>query len=135
MDKLEDAELSALCDVNPQKFEEVTAAAEDFDHEVEGAGSLPEGVSTFSNYEDMLDSGEVDLVIVSVPHYFHPQISIAAFERGINVISEKPVGITAREARQMNQDYQDSEVVFSAMFQKRTQGVTNKFKQMIEEDD
>ena len=133
MDKLEGAELSALCDVNPEKFKEITSGEEDFDHDVSSDSSLPEHISTFTNYKDMLDSGEVDLIIVSVPHYFHPEISIAAFKRGIHVICEKPVAITAREAREMNQAYQQSDVVFSAMFQKRTRAETNKIKQMIED--
>lgn len=50
----------------------------------------------------MLDSGLVDAVIVSVPHYDHPKYAMQAFARGIHVMCEKPAGVYCAQVREMN---------------------------------
>ena len=79
--KVENGVLAAICDLKPEKIERVKA--------MEGA----ENVAVFSDYKEMLASGLIDAVIVAVPHYFHPQMSIDALNAGINTICEKPAGV------------------------------------------
>ena len=40
----------------------------------------------------------VDAIIIATPHFQHPEIALAAFERGMHVLSEKPLAV-AREGR------------------------------------
>ena len=51
--KVENAVLTAVCDINPEKL---TAYKE-------------KGLAVFENVEDMYKSGLIDCVIISVPHY------------------------------------------------------------------
>ena len=44
----------------------------------------------FTDYRELLDSGTVDAVVTTVPHYLHPEMGIAAIERGIHALVEKP---------------------------------------------
>ena len=115
---------------------ELVAICDRKEHKLRAAEVGPD-VATFSDYEEMLDSVALDGVIVSTPHIDHPDMSIAAFQRGIHVLVEKPIAIQAREARRMIGVWQackqdQPELVFAAMFMQRTWGHWRKIKSMID---
>lgn len=51
-------------------------------------------VSRYTDYIEMLDSVKPDVVHICTPHYLHEQMIIAALERGVNVLCEKPLCIS-----------------------------------------
>ena len=108
-----EAELTAVCDISP---EALAAATEAF------------SVPAFNNHIELLESGLVDAIIIATPHYFHPPIAVDAMERGIHVISEKPMAVTVAGAEAMNKAAERTGVVFSVMFQLRAAA-----KRLIEE--
>lgn len=55
----------------------------------------------FTDATAMLDSGEIDAVIVASANDSHHPITVAAIERGLHVLCEKPLGLTAAEATEM----------------------------------
>jgi len=55
----------------------------------------------FGSYEDMLTSGKVDAIYLSLPNHLHARWSIHALEAGINVLCEKPLALTVNEVDQM----------------------------------
>ena len=52
------------------------------------------GVSIFSSVGDMVDSGDVDAVIVAAPAHLNGVAAIEAIERGIPVLIEKPPALS-----------------------------------------
>jgi len=89
----------------------------------------------FTSAEQMMDSGLIDAVLIATPHYFHPRFAMAAFERGLHVLTEKPVAVTAAAAQQMNDAAtQRPHLNFAAMFQLRTAGKWRKIKELIDAD-
>jgi UDP-N-acetyl-2-amino-2-deoxyglucuronate dehydrogenase len=52
------------------------------------------GVRAFKDYQQMLDSDEIDIVTIATPSGFHAEPTIAAAEAGKHVICEKPLEIT-----------------------------------------
>src|SRR5437763_9125809 len=88
MEQIEEAQLSAVCDIAPEVCESVSAKY---------------GVPGFQSAEELMDSGLVDAVIIATPHYFHPPYAIAAFQHGIHVLSEKPIAVTVSAADEMIQ--------------------------------
>jgi len=117
--KVQNAELTAICDINPKKIEAVM--------QLEGA----ENVKTFADYKEMLASGLIDAVIVAVPHYFHPQLTIDALNAGINVICEKPAGVYTKQVKEMNAVTEESDKLFTMMFNQRTNHTYRKMHEMI----
>ena len=93
--------------------------------------NLP-GVTIFEEGDDLIDSGLVDAVIVAVPHYQHPTLSIKAMKKGINVVGEKPAGFFTKAVREMNAVADESDVTFAMMFNQRTNCVFRKMKELVD---
>jgi predicted dehydrogenase len=52
----------------------------------------------YSSYEEMLDSANVDAVIIATPSKFHFEMVEKALDRGIHVFCEKPLCLTSKES-------------------------------------
>ncbi len=115
---IEEVDFTAVCDVAPAAL---AAATDAF------------GVPGFSNHRDLLDSGLVDAIIVATPHYFHPPIAVEAMERGIHVISEKPMAVTVSGAEAMIETAERTGAIFSVMFQQRTLPIHQSAKRLVDE--
>ena len=60
-----------------------------------------EGVACFQDFEQALDGCSADAVILATPNHLHgPQLRAAA-ARGLHVFCEKPLSLSADEAREM----------------------------------
>lgn len=116
--EIQGAELSAVCDINPKRLEWAKS-------------HTGETVRQFDNADDLIDSGLVDAVIISVPHYLHPQYAIKAFERGLHVMSEKPTGVYTKQIKQMNLIAEKSGLTFGVMFNQRTTPIFKKVRDLI----
>jgi predicted dehydrogenase len=79
--------LAAVCDTNPER---VAAALE-----------LAPEATPFEDASAMLDSGTIDLVVVSTPPDSHFSWAKAALQRGIHVILEKPMALTAEQCDEL----------------------------------
>ena len=90
------------------------------------------GVPCFSSAEELFDSGLIDACIIAVPHYDHTRYAIAAMEKGIHVMLEKPAGVYTKQVRLMNEaaDWCPG-VVFGMMFNQRTNCLYRKLRQLV----
>jgi predicted dehydrogenase len=86
----------------------------------------------FANYQEMLDSGLVDAVIIATPHYSHEQIATAAFARNIHVLCEKPITVTIGQARRLNEAHaRAAHLKFGVVFQYRLNPVYQTLRGLI----
>ena len=53
----------------------------------------------FADYREMLAEVPLDAALVSSPHALHAEHARAALERGLHVLTDKPLALTAAEAR------------------------------------
>ncbi|MFO7296177.1 MAG: Gfo/Idh/MocA family oxidoreductase [Caldicoprobacter sp.] len=112
------AELTAVCDINPKRLEWAK-------------NNLGQHIKLFDNAEAMFESGTVDGVIIATPHYDHPPLAISAFKRGLHVLIEKPAGVYTKQVREMNEVAQKSGKVFGIMYNQRTNPVYQKLRDLI----
>ncbi|MFD3260020.1 Gfo/Idh/MocA family protein [Paenibacillus lentus] len=89
LSKLENIQLTAFCDIVPERAEEAAAQ-----YGIEGA-------KIYTDYRELLKDGSLDIVHVLTPNDSHADISIAALEAGKHVMCEKPMAKTAADARRM----------------------------------
>lgn len=57
--------------------------------------------NAYDTVDDMLDGEPLDALIVATPNRSHFPIALAALERGLHVLCEKPVGMSSSEARRL----------------------------------
>jgi len=58
---------------------------------------IPENVRIYKTYEEMLDKEKLDLIGVCLPYYQNAKASIAAANKKIHIITEKPVATTLED--------------------------------------
>lgn len=119
--KVENGVLTAICDLKKERMDAVCA--------LDGGADL----ATYTDYHDLLASGKADAVIVAVPHYFHPRISMDALAAGLHVICEKPEGVYTKQVKELNEVASHSDRLFTMMFNQRTNCVYRKMREMIAE--
>ena len=117
--KCQELTVAAVADINPDRLAWARAQL---------GGDLP----VFGNAEAMLDSGLVEAVIVSVPHYDHPRYAIECLKRGLHVMVEKPAGVYTKQVREMNEAASRSPAVFGMMFNQRTDPVFRKMRELVQ---
>ncbi|MCX6031141.1 MAG: Gfo/Idh/MocA family oxidoreductase [Chloroflexi bacterium] len=55
----------------------------------------------YASFEEMFDRETLDVVSIAVPTVLHREVTLAALERGVNVLVEKPIAATVEEAAEM----------------------------------
>lgn len=55
----------------------------------------------FGSYQDLLESGEVDVVYIATPHPQHAELCKAAIRCGVAVLCEKPFALNRRQAEEV----------------------------------
>jgi predicted dehydrogenase len=129
--KCPEVELAAVADIDPARLEACKQAIADFNAEHPDA---PVGEPLlFESAEKMMDAKVVDAVLVAVPHYDHPRLVMAALDRGIHALSEKPAGVYTLQVREMIACAdRHPELVFGMMFNQRTNPVFRKMREIIQ---
>jgi predicted dehydrogenase/uncharacterized membrane protein YphA (DoxX/SURF4 family) len=90
-------DIVAVCDAFTVRAERAVAASKNDTRPGGGTRPLP-GARMYRRYTDLLDSDEVDAVIIATPDHWHSRMAIAAAEAGKHVYLEKCMTRTADEA-------------------------------------
>ena len=70
-----DVQLVALCDVRPEQMDTY------------------DNVNKYTDFTEMLDKESIDILDICLPTYLHADYAIMAMDRGIHVLSEKPISL------------------------------------------
>lgn len=88
----------------------------------------------YADYQDMLDHGPMDAVIIATPHYLHGQMTIQAFEAGKHVLCEKPMAVTVAEAELVLAKWAEhQDLHYAVCYQNRFNPSYGKLKTMIDQ--
>ena len=116
---VEDAIVVAIADVNKAK---INKAKETYPH-----GNF----TCYGSGEELIEKADVDAVVVAVPHYDHPKLVIQALKKGIAAICEKPAGVYTKQVKEMNAVADESNALFTIMFNQRTNCLYRKMREII----
>ncbi|WP_349945956.1 Gfo/Idh/MocA family oxidoreductase [Lacrimispora sp. BS-2] len=92
---------------------------------------LPDSVAVFEEGKDLITAGVCDGVLIAVPHYQHPELTIDAMNHGLHVMCEKPAGVYTRQVQEMNDAAKKSDKVFGMMFNQRTNCIYRKMHELV----
>ncbi len=79
-------EITAVCDIDPKAIANAKAKT-----------GLPDD-RMFTDYKELIDSGLCDAIDICTPNYLHCEVAKYALNAGLPVSIEKPVGLNAQEA-------------------------------------
>ena len=100
-----DAQLVAVCDIDPVKMKRDTI--------------LDSDVATYTDYGKMLEKGDFDMVCICTPHGLHAKMSRMAAMAKKHVLVEKPMGLSVAESEEMIRVAEDNEVGLFVVKQNR----------------
>ena len=72
---MEDVEIVALCDVRPERMERYP------------------GKHYYEDIDEMLEKEELDILDICTPTYLHADFAVKGLEKGIHVLTEKPIAL------------------------------------------
>ena len=110
------AKLSAVADMN--------------DKAMEGFG---EDIAKFTDGVELIESGEVDAVLIATPHFSHTPLGIQALTAGLHVLVEKPISVHKADCERLLAAHRGPDQIFAAMFNQRTDPHYRKVKELIDD--
>lgn len=115
--RIDGVRLTAVCDIDAERLK---------------AAQRHPGIACYEHIDALLDSGEVDAVIVAVPHPLHAELAAKALRRGLHTLVEKPVDISVAKARMLNEAARESGRVFAIMFNQRTNPLFRRARELVQ---
>jgi predicted dehydrogenase len=91
----------------------VTAVADVYRARITRAQSVVPGVAGYLDYRKLLESKEVDAVVVATPDHWHARISMDALEAGKHVYCEKPMTLTVEQALAVRNTVRRTKMVYT----------------------
>lgn len=90
------------------------------------------GCKYFATAEELIETGEVDAVVIATPHWQHGSLAIKALRQGLHVICEKPLTVTVEEADDVLKAASQSRGMFAVVHQKRFEPVYLYAKRLLD---
>ncbi|MCD8104400.1 MAG: Gfo/Idh/MocA family oxidoreductase [Lachnospiraceae bacterium] len=81
---------------------------------------LPPNVQVFNSAEELLACDNMDAVVVCLPHDLHEEVVTRALDRGLHVLCEKPLGLSAAQAERMRAKAAEKGKLLAVILQQRT---------------
>ena len=90
-------------------------------------------ITPYSNYKEMIEKENLDVVHICLPHYLHVEVSEYAFKKGVNVLCEKPMSIDYQSAIRCVNKAKESHVLYGVIFQCRYDDATELVKKRLDD--
>lgn len=107
------------------------AAARDAEKKAE-ALFVPKG---YADYREMIDREALDAVHICTPNSMHYEMAMYAMEKGVSVLCEKPLTVTAEEARKLRDYAREHSIVTCVNFNLRLNPQVVQMKEMVRAGD
>jgi predicted dehydrogenase len=119
-----DVEITCLCNRTNEKAKEKIKKF-----------SLNESIPIYSDYKEMIDKEDIDIVEILLPHHLHAETTIYAAQKGIKGISvQKPMALSLNEADSMINACKDSGSILSIYENFVFDPHIQKAKELIDQD-
>ena len=117
LEKIEDARVVAVCDLIDERAQK---AAQRFE------------AKPYEDYQQMLDSEELDAVYVCVEPCAHTGMELAAIEKGCHLFVEKPPSLSMDYTKQVQAGLDKAGLISAVGFQDRYQDIVPRMKAWVE---
>lgn len=99
--------------------------------------SIENGVPVFESADALFEAYEkgeleLDAVVIATPHYAHETQAVRAFQNGLHVLTDKPLGVYTSQADRMIEAADQSGKVFAAVFNQRTNPIYKRVRELVQ---
>lgn len=112
------AELVAVCDDAPELVREHQYRLK---------------VSGYTDFREMFEAEQLDLVIVTVPHHVGRAVIATAAEHRVHVLKEKPFATSMVEARELAKQCEEAGIQLMVTLQRRFNPIYTSFMQLADQ--
>ena len=112
------ARIMAVCDLDSRRVEDARTLVNG--HYGDKTGKKYDGVTTYTDYRELLANKDIDAVVISTPDHWHAIIAIHAVEAGKDVYLQKPASLTIAEGRALSDAVHRSGRIFQIGSQQRS---------------
>lgn len=112
----------ALCDIDESK---IADTVEQF--------NLSSNIKKYNNYLDMIKNEKIDLIAICTESGKHGQIALDCIAEKINLIIEKPIALSLKEADLIIEKAKENNVKVSACHQNRFNKSVQKIREAVEQ--
>lgn len=89
------------------------------------------GSRWFESAEEMIQSSDVDMVVIATPHWHHANLAVDSLRAGLHVVSEKPLTVTTKQADEVLHTAKSSKGIITCVFQSRFEPVYMEAKALL----
>ncbi len=89
----------------------------------------------FADYEQLLNEVEMDAVEISTPHTAHYEQIMASLDKGLHVLTEKPMVCSVEHAKDVVAKAEATDVVFGVSYQRHTMAPYRYCREVIASGD
>lgn len=114
-------EIKAVSDISLEKAQQAAAQAGD-------------GVTAYTDYREMLERDDIQVVALCTPPFAHKEPAIAAFEQGKHVLCEKPLAPSLEDCDAMIASAREHGCKLATVFQLRFLPDIQKVKRVLTSD-
>lgn len=86
----------------------------------------------YSDFDEMLADGDIDVVHITTPNKYHYPMSIKALKSGKHVVCEKPLAMNTKETKDIVKEAKKSGKVFAVNYNVRFYPAVLQLKAMVE---
>lgn len=116
-------DIVALCDIDEGKIDEKM-----------GMFNLSPTIKKYTNYQELLEQENVDLIAICTESGNHGQIALDCIDAGVNLIIEKPIALSLEEADAIIAKSKEKNVKVSACHQNRFNKSIQKIREAVEQE-
>lgn len=116
-------EFAAVCDVVPQQMENLLAK-----HEL----NQDESIHRYTDYKEMIEKEQPQLVGIATESGIHAEIALFCIDHGVNVIIEKPMAMSMKDANEIIRRSEEKGVKVSACHQNRFNVAVQQMRKALE---
>ena len=116
--KFDHAQVMAVCDLDSNRAEDARVLVNKYYSDK--TGKAFDGVKVYTNYRELLQSKDIDAVVISTPDHWHALIGIEAAQAGKDIYLQKPTSLTISEGRALSVAVQKTNRIFQIGSQQRS---------------
>lgn len=117
-------EIVAICDIVPENMKNILEK-----HELQNNKSI----KRYSDYKKMIADNDIDLISIATESGLHAEIAIYCIKNGINIIIEKPIAMSIKDADEIIRLSEEYNVKVAACHQNRFNIAVQKMRKALEE--